>query len=242
MEESVISLGDSHAKEVITKSVDYTLLIVNLLLQYLRCETPSVQEIVDAYHNNAYYNETDAIYSCALEELTTDNLLTPEIVTAVTLTLTYGFVAIIFVWVHSKRRFKTVRQAPPAGVEKIYKWTEKFIIIDSILEIPISFYFAPIMTIFLWAAYACFIFGLLIAGLNYSEKVDSKTAEVFWMSALMVALALLKLTGEMSQYWVIYKAVSSEDAKEKLEEVQTKSALELMKLSLTDLAKSMSKD
>ena len=50
------------------------------------------------------------------------------------------------------------------------------------------------------------------------------------MNSFIVALSLLKVTGEIAQwYWVIYKAVSSrpEDAKEnKLVEVEAKSGFE----------------
>jgi hypothetical protein len=64
------------------------------------------------------------------------------------------------------------------------------------------------------------------------------------MSSFMVALVLLKLTGGISQYWVIYKAVSSppeDHAKEKLAEVETKTGIEqLMRKSMRNLATSSS--
>ena len=99
-------------------------------------------------------------------------------------------------------------------LESIYQWTGKLIFIDSIIEILITFFWAPFMTVFLWGTFSLLVIGIGFTAINFAEQVeDPGASNTFNMSSLLVVLSLLKFTGEISQYWVMYKAAM---AKEKL--------------------------
>jgi hypothetical protein len=224
--------ANSRAKDVVTKGIDYTLLIVLLVLQYMKCKPPSsADEFAVAAQQGSLRNSIFG--KCEASGLVeTESIVSIGIIVAAGVTIAYGVLSSIFVWVHASYKFnKKPGGDVHSNAEMIYEWTDKIIIIDSILEIPISFVFAPIMTVFLWAMYAGFLIGLYFMTVIYADKlvvqtengdfVDSNAEHVFNASSFMVALSLLKLTGAISQYWVIYKAsFSYKDAKEKVKKLK----------------------
>jgi len=219
--------ANSRAKDVVTKGIDYTLLIFLLILQYMKCKPPaSAEEFAVAASAGSL---KDSIFGkCDVTGLEKDEstIMTIGITVAAVLTIAYGILSSIFVWVHASYNFnKKPGDDVRSNAEMIYECTDKIFIIDPILEIPISFVFAPIMTVFLWAVYAGFLIGLYFTTEIYAEKlengVSSNESHVFNASSFMVALSLLKLTGEISQYWVIYTAsFSYKDAKEKMKQLK----------------------
>ena len=57
-------------------------------------------------------------------------------------------------------RFKKIGEDIRSNVERIDEWTDKIVIVDSILEIPISFVFAPVI----------YVYGGDIVGFNFAAK------------------------------------------------------------------------
>lgn len=199
------NLISAKAKGVMTKGVDYTLLIMLLVLQYMRCEPSDWNDVLTNINNGTIdASKTDTFYSCDQN----DSLISsPGIIAAVIISLAYGLFASIFVWIHAARRFKHLEHVETKVVENIYNWTGKLILVDSIIEIPITFFWAPFMTVFLWGSFLLLVIGLGFTANNFAEKVEDPSASnTFNMSFFLVVLSLLKLTGEISQYWVMYKA------------------------------------
>ena len=64
-------------------------------------------------------------------------------------------------------RFKKIGEDIRSNVERIDEWTDKIVIVDSILEIPISFVFAPVI----------YVYGGDIVGFNFAAKkyIQKKT-------------------------------------------------------------------
>jgi hypothetical protein len=163
----VNSIVNSRAKAVVTKGIDYTLLVVLLVFQYVRCEPPTFEEIKSLVENGTYTDSSSFadLYSCNRQEFDTEGIISRKsimstgIIVAAVLAITYGVVSSIFVWIHAIFKFNK-KVGGGSIVETMYEWTDTMIIIDSILEIPISLVFAPIMTLFLWTIYVGFLIGL----------------------------------------------------------------------------------
>ena len=199
------SLISVRAKGVVTKGVDYTLLVMLLVLQIMRCEPGDWNAVLSNINNGTLdATKTDTFYSCDQN----DSLISsPGVIAVVVIILAYGLFASIFVWIHATRRFKRLGHVETKVVESIYKWTGRLIIVDSIIEIPITFFWAPFMTVFIWGSFLSMVIGLSFTA-NYFAKMveDPSASNTFNMSSFLVVLSLLKLTGEISQYWVMYKA------------------------------------
>ena len=216
-------LGMAMAKPCIAKAIDYTMLEALLLIQYSRCQPPNLEEIVkDAAMNPEQPIDQSSFYSCGSSESADQQLLFSEnaiinafVIAAISVGIFYGIFCGIIVWFHSRRKAKDVEIHPLT--EKLYKCTEKILIIDSLLEIPISFFWAPYMTIFLWSSYLIAILGLFLLSTSYNKiaEGDENAQAVFLSSATLTGLSLLKLTGEIAQYWVLYTASISSDSRSK---------------------------
>merc|ERR1712244_29817 len=92
---------------------------------------------------------------------------------------------------------------------------DRIVILDSFLEILVTFVFAPILTIVLWAIAAGIAIGLFFVHKDYSQR-EGVSGTTFATNSIMVGLSLIKMTGDISQYIVLYRA--SLIAKEKGEE------------------------
>ena len=69
-----------------------------------------------------------------------------------------------------------------------------------------------------WGSFVGICTGLIVTADTFGRKVDDPNmAGVFNTSCFMVMLSLLKLTGEMSKYWVLYNASTLENAKSMLD-------------------------
>lgn len=218
---SILSSINSKAKEIVTKGFDYTLLVGLLLLQYMRCEPASAAEVVASVNDGTFdTTSTASIYSCDMVQ--NEMIISTEIIAAAIFALAYGILAALFLLLHAQFKFKNLDKVE-TKIESIYEWTDKIFIIDSILEIPISFLFAPLVTIFLWGVYVAFLAGLYFVAQSYAFKVqDSQAETVFNTNCCLVGYSLYKLTGEMSQYWVLYKAASSKEAKNMMKKLDAK--------------------
>lgn len=217
LNDGLANLVDSRAKGVITQGIDYTLLIVLLLLQYMRCAAPSISDLnlQDIQNTTSASELAYTLYSCDLEE--NKHLLTWEIATAGGLCLSYGVLLSLFAFIHGKTKFKKLQEVEPR-VGKLYDLTSKFILVDNVLEIPISFYWAKYFTVLVWGSFVGICTGLIVTADTFGKKVDDPNmAGVFNTSCFMVMLSLLKLTGEMSKYWVLYNASTLENAKSMLD-------------------------
>lgn len=214
------------AKPCLSKAIDYTLLVLLLLLQFMRC-SPAKLEDLQAYAIDNKLNETAAstFYSCDItgnkstllysSETYVNALVIMSIFTGIIIGILYG----AFVWFHA-RGIDDLHIHP--WTEKLYKCTDKILVIDSAIEIPISFYIAPVMTIFLWSMFTACCSGLIFLSIMYGNIMedDENAKTVFGTSSILVGLSLFKLTGEVSQYWVLYKASASKENRDKFDEDQ----------------------
>jgi hypothetical protein len=216
-------VGD-RAKPCVDKAIDYTLLVVTLAFQYFRCkDLESANRKCDFSPNWIDFSEK--------------NYIEVLIWVLIGIGISYGILVSAIIWIHSAC-------VPATKIHKktedLYKCTDRIFLIDSILEIPISFIEAPIITVSLWSAYAAALGGLYFLTMKFGELVmilpempETNAADatidatidatmemngmnakkVFVSSAVLVAISLYKFTGEVSQYWVIY-TVSKKYAKE----------------------------
>jgi hypothetical protein len=229
-QERFLNLVTEKAKPIVGRSIDYTMLVGLLLLQFLSCRSATAQDLQNIIFNNATEgNITEdtakQLYTCDVDEKTfvfsSHRNLNICLLVALGVGLTFGITSAIFVWVHANRT-QAKNAKLHAFTEELYKCTDKFILLDSILEIPISFFWAPIMTSILWVTYFFTALGLFfLARLQNSRSgFDENAKAVFNTSAILVALSLYKLIGEISQYWVLYTAATSETADQKFEKLK----------------------
>jgi len=210
IKEVLLGCVSEKAKPCITKAFDYTLLMGLLMLQYMRCKPEFNKEmnipVYECASNNTLLFSTDS--SDSLEENVRNNMVLAAIITGIS----YGILLSIIVGVHAYFQSKDVKIHSMTA--SLYKCTDKILIIDSALEIPISFFWAPIMTVILWGFFAAASFGLyrLIIHFELQADGDDSATDVFTTSAALTLLSLFTLTGETLQYWVFYKAATREDA------------------------------
>jgi len=221
VKDKLVDMVNARAKDVVSRGIDYSLLIALLIVQFMRCgfkagalqgpddTIESVSTSVSTSVSNSIdIDDVKDLYSCNFT-LEREKLLYTYIPSW--LCLLYGICGPIFVWIHAARKFTRLEHVKTTTIEKIYECTDKIIILDTFLEIPISFFFAPIWTVVAWTLFAAICFTLFILAKRYNdlEDTDSTSATTFYVSCLLVILSLIKYTGEISQYWVVYKAVLS---------------------------------
>lgn len=207
------SFSHAHAKQVVVRGVDYTLLMILLLLQYMRCAPPTVMQVSNNIQNGVYSNVTSAadVYTCDFgEDDVAEIYKSPGILSVGILFFVYGIVSPIFVFIHSNWKFKNIGEEYRTKVEKIFQCTDNFIFIDSIIEIPICFYNAPIFTVAFWGIYGGFLVGLYFAAVDFASKFDSNATSVFNGNCGLAAVSLLQLTGQLCQYAAIYNAAAKD--------------------------------
>jgi multisubunit Na+/H+ antiporter MnhC subunit len=223
MEKFLGLVGDT-AKPCVTKAIDYTLLVFLLLLQFMRCSPTTAAELYErAQNQNIDQTTFNDIYSCDAGDkssilYSSDPIINGLVLTSIVIGILHGIMLGCAVWIHSSRAGKDVEIHPL--VEELYKCTDKLIMIDSAIEIPISFFWAPLMTLFLWSFFALSVVGLFLFSTLYNATVpDDKSAQaVFTSSAILIVLSLYQLTGSVSQYWVMYKASVSKESRDKYKE------------------------
>lgn len=213
------------AKPCISKAIDYTLLVILLLLQFMQCSPATLDNLQEHVKDNKL-NETSVsdFYSCNMSDsslilYSSETYINVLVIMAISVGIIIGVLYGAFVWIHARR----IEELPiHPWTEKLYKCTDKILIIDSAIEIPISFYMAPGMTVFLWSLFACCFVGSIFMLTIYSKSVehDEQAITVFGTNLALVGLSLFKLTGEVSQYWVLYKSSVSQENREKFDEDQ----------------------
>jgi len=142
-------------KPCINKAIDYTLLVGLLLLQFMRCHPISITDVVsfgDIQEStqdivSAKFNFTDigarSIHQCDYD--TNESLLfssdesTDMLVMAIiAVGFSYGILISVAVWIHASRHSNNVKIHPLTAA--LYSFTDRIFVIDSAIEIPISFY------------------------------------------------------------------------------------------------------
>ena len=210
-------------KPWVVKAIDYTLLVILLLLQFMQC---SPANKLQDYMEDNKSNETtfSDLYSCSMGDsssllYSSDMYINVLVIMTISIGIIIGVLYGAFVWIHAGG----VQELPiHPWTEKLYKCTDKILLIDTAIEIPISFYMAPIMTIFLWSMFTACFFGLIFLSTMYGDimKDDENAKTVFGTNSMLVGLSLFKLTGEVSQYWVLYKASISKENRDKFDDDQ----------------------
>jgi len=124
----------------------------------------------------------------------------------------YGLLAAIIVMLHAIR-YKERGDSPIQG---LYKLTDRIPIIDSLLEIPISLWIAPFVTIFLWSMFLVCCVGLIQLAIAYNDEMfEDGNMSTFALTAFLVGFDLYRMTGNISQYYVIYKSARADALKKK---------------------------
>lgn len=222
VKETVIdAVVHGRAKPVASSGVDLVIIVVILALQYLRCNVPSSSDLIDAYNQKnetvddfvAQYDSCDFNFTGERSvsfnigsSLSVDLDETLGITLSITFIFLYAFIITVVVCVHSQCKFKKLSGVNPK-IEKVYYWTDKFIIIDSILEIPITFLFAPILSLLLWLVVTGVLTTLFFASQEFAKREDAELAmSTFTTCCILLALSIFRFTGHVSQYIVLYKA------------------------------------
>ena len=223
--EKFLGFVSDNAKPCITKAIDYTLLVAVLILQFLNCKPLNAQELVEKYNSGDLKLNTTSVYSCNASDepiifSSSSKTLNILIMIAVAIGLSYGIIMAIAIWIHSKYQAKDIKVH--SLTEKLYKFTDRIIIIDSLLEIPISFFWAPLVTLMLWGFFAVAVTGFFLIARLYNDQVkdDENAKAVFTSSTFLVIFSLFKLTGDISQYWVKFVTSTVEDADDKMEQYE----------------------
>ena len=204
----------SKARAVANEGINYSILVVLLGLQYALCNSTDCEE---------------ESFPDLFKKRMSNGFMAPAIVA-----FSYGLIISFVTALHAYFFISNEGDAAkPSKVEKIYEFTSKFHFfgLDSLLEIPLSFIFAPIMTLFIWAIFGGLVMGFLFA-LSYvsgqleelSDVEYERSFSIYLVSSFLVVIALLKLTGEIMQYYVIYKVAKSNEItnEENIELVRTK--------------------
>jgi len=119
----------------------------------------------------------------------------------------YGICIATIVLVHAARLTDTGK----SRVEDIYMWTDQIPILDALIEIPIAFYFAPFNTLFLWGLFMACFSGLVVIVLEGGKGADGDDPASLVMTSILIGYHIYKMTGNISQYYVIYKTSTTED-------------------------------
>ena len=216
----IASLVSDSAKPCVAKALDYTLLVLLLVLQFMRCSPPSTDDLIEQLkledgNLNVTYIKSDlgSIYSCDISStqssvfFASNSWINGLVFSAIIIAFIYGLVGGVGVWIHSMHRADI--EVPPM-VQKLYSITDRIMIIDTLIEIPIAFYWTPIATLLMWIFFCISCVGLTLLSVLYARTVpnDPNAQSVFNTSAFLVAFSLFKLTGEVSQYWVQYTAAT----------------------------------
>ena len=215
--EKIIGFVSEKAKPCIAKAIDYTLLVALLLLQFMKCSPATAEDIYLSVQENTFNKTT--VYSCDINDgtllLSSDKTLNGFVLAAIVIGISYGVLVSVIIFLHSSRKGKDIQIH--LLTQGLYKCTDKIMVIDSVLEIPISFFWAPMMTIFLWSFFSASAIGLFLMSRLYNDRVldDENAKAVFSSSAMLVLLSLFKLTGDISQYWVLYTASTSKESRDK---------------------------
>lgn len=132
----------------------------------------------------------------------------------------YGFLVSIIVIGHALR----FRECGDSPIDGLYKWTDRIPIIDSLLEIPISLWLAPFVTIFLWSMFVACCVGLVVLTVSYDgAEFENGNTSTFALTAFLVGFDIYRMTGNISQYYVLNKSAKA-DARRKEEIIQNVSA------------------
>ena len=205
----------SKARAVANEGFNYSILVVLLGLQYMQCNPIKIQ------NDDGNTEVSFQIGACEKDSILDfeNRLLSKGVMAAAIVALLYGVFLSIVTALHAFMFMsKEENVTKPSKVEQIYEFTSKFYLfgLDSLLEIPISFIFAPVMTVLLWAIFCGFGIGFYFVFLDYHSELEDAASEnavtVFALSSFLVVISLLKLTGEILQYYVIYKVAKSDES------------------------------
>jgi len=179
----------------------FHLIIAELLLffQHKNCEiqTDAAQGVVEG--------ETISLSNLVTCDIYEDILNIDKMFLISVGLLGYGFCIAIIIFVHA--HFIKDHDRPP--VQDMFKWTDRIPLFDSLFEIPICMWVAPVVTILLWAAYlgCCVLLIMLFIAYNKAEHVGGNPS-AFAVTAVLVAFDLYRLTGNIAQYYVINKSAN----------------------------------
>merc|ERR1712045_84064 len=100
-----------------------------------------------------------------------------------------------------------VKDHSAPDVQDIFECTDRIPIIDSLLEIPICMWHAPFITTFLWINFLACCIGIFFFVQEYERATfENANLTAFVLNAFLVAFDLYRLSGDIAQYYVTYKA------------------------------------
>jgi len=167
-------------------------------------------ETLRVYVDDQLENRTSDILKCDFKNFDTTSL---SFCISVAIAV-YGLCIAGIVLIHAARLTET----GASRVEDIYMWTDQIPIIDSLIEIPIAFYFAPVNTLILWGLFMACLSGLVLIVLEAGKDTVESDQGSLLITSILILYHVYKMTGNISQYYVIYKTAATEDIRdEKLE-------------------------
>lgn len=207
---SFLDQVNDKAKNVVARAFDYVLSVILILIQALHCNHSTLHHIQtsldlrqDAAELAAAFGEVEGMLAsfsvCARENIGIYRSLQYLSI----LIMAYGFIAAMFVWVHSTRLNKESESKDKTIKDGIYACTDRVPVFDTLLEIPVALRYGFKSTVVLWALFALNMVGLLFINMEFDEKFAVDATAFLW-SSLIVAYNLGRLTGDISQYWILH--------------------------------------
>lgn len=146
--------------------------------------------------------------------------LTSEVNLPIIISFGYGVFIAIITWTHSTYFAK---QEGKSNLEDLYDLTDKVIVIDSLLEIPIAFWNAPYVTIALWVIFFIVTACIYVLSLSVDVSWNPRDDPAKFFSDFVAMYHLYKVTGDLSQYYVLNKTTdTSDEALQKVKDYKEK--------------------
>lgn len=224
---------NTSAKSVVKCSIDFLLALALLFVQAVNCNMQihlvkehlaEIRAVNSTIHGRIHAAEILAKTAVDLEvcDSAEDHIKKYELLPYLGGALfAYGVIVAIFVWLHSYFTVKKMKMKEASPLKKLYACTDRIVVFDSLLEIPTALQHSPISTIFLWVMFAigCVFLALMNGDFvkQFGEHVDQSS---FQLNSAMVAFNLYKLTGDTSQYWVLWVTTKEKKAKKNKEDFE----------------------
>jgi len=202
-ERGLLEISHGKAKDVADSGFHFVLSQTLLFFQLRSCEL-SAEAMAKYLDDKSNFSIAD-VYDCnvkeELENLDWDFLIAAGIAV-------YGILAAIIVNIHAWR----LKDYGTSPIQGMYDCTDNIPILDGLIEIPISLIMAPIVTIILWSLFLGCCVGLVYLSVSYhaGHVENGGNMSTFMLTAFLVAFDIYKMTGDMSQYYVVNKSARIE--------------------------------
>jgi len=203
-----IKLVQNKAGEIVDISFEFVIAMVILFLISTNCHLSL---------NGDKFNTQDTVQFSDITECDVGNTFrieNVEVILAIAIA-SYGIFTAVVVWIHVRYMKKDYGNSP---VEGIYERTNRIPVIGTLLQVSIALIIAPCATMLLWVAFIAICGGLVLLIVKYHKTSRGDTGS-FALTCFLIAFQIYKLTGKLSEYFIINKvAMADDEEKERIAE------------------------